>query len=107
MADNNQPNTKPPAVPAKTSGVVRVDLYNPTPARRIVYDGIENSQKPITLDPGETKRNVEISDKLAKELKGRTRPRGKEKADLLVYEAGKAPDPSKPDVDDEDDEDEE
>lgn len=107
----NEPQTKPvqpPASDIKKSDRVRVDLVNPTPARRVIYDGITGSMRAITIEPGETKRNVEISELIAKELRSRTRSRGKEKSDLLVYSASQAPDPSKSvpesDEDDEDDE---
>jgi hypothetical protein len=66
---------------------VRVDLHNPTPATRTLYDGIEGSQRPIIVRPGETAVNVEISEATAKELRDRTSARGRERADLTVHAA--------------------
>lgn len=85
------PSTEPR--PARTDKRVRVDLHNPTPATRVIYDGIEGSQRVITVRPGETAKNVEISETIARELRGRTKKRGHEKADLTVHEAGSYRDP--------------
>lgn len=111
MADNSQ--TKPPVPPeapkvksGKSSKPIRVDLVNPTPGRRVIDNGIEGTAvRMITIESGETKRNVEIAEWVAKELRSRTKGRGKERADLVVYEAGRAPDPSAPADDADEDED--
>ena len=39
-------------------------IYNPTQARRVIYDGSEN-QKEIVIDPGEVKRDVSLADHIA------------------------------------------
>ena len=82
----------------------RFDLVNPTRARRIIHDGL-TPMKSVTIEPGETKRDVELHPDIAKELKQRTRPRGKENSDLHVYAAGQAPDPTKAVEADEDEDD--
>jgi len=48
---------------------VKVKLVNPTRARRVVHDGIEGSQKAITIEPdGGSVDDVEISKALHDEL---------------------------------------
>jgi hypothetical protein len=90
---------------ADTKDTQTVDLHNPTRARRIIHDGINEkgkAQKSITVEPGETKRNVVLHKDIIKELKDRTRPRGKDKADLIVLSPGAKP-PGQDGVSDEDD----
>lgn len=94
MAD---PAVKPPEThkPAAAVKPGRYDLVNPTRARRVIHDGIAGIQRAITVEPGAILRDVEMHPDVAKELKARTRVRGKENSDLHVYLAGQAPDPSK------------
>jgi hypothetical protein len=74
----------------KKTSTVTCDLYNPTPARRVIYDGItiegasghQSYQKSITVEPGETKRGVTISRLIAEEL--RDRNRAKRDSDLVI-----------------------
>lgn len=62
------------------------DITNPTKARRVIYDGIpsgENKkQKTITIDPGETKKDVALSERIVEEL--RARNKAVEDSDLIV-----------------------
>jgi hypothetical protein len=61
-------NSPPPTVSDTT--VVTCDLYNPTTARRVIFDGTKE-MKAITIEPGETKRNAKITKAIAEELKAR------------------------------------
>lgn len=70
-----------------------VDLHNPTPAARIIHDGIDGSHKPIVIKSGETVRDVTISKMIADELRARVKPRGRERSDLLVMKPGTTPPP--------------
>lgn len=73
---NAQQSTK--TAPSKT---ITCNLYNPTKARRVIYDGIEGG-KMITIESKETKRGVTISRAIAEEL--RDRNRAKKDSDLQV-----------------------
>lgn len=97
-ADQAKPLFKPDVGTARV-GAKRVDLHNPTPARRVIHDGIENSQRQITVESGATVKNVELSDATIKMLRDRTKKRGTEKADLIVYPAGQAPNDDGTDAD--------
>ncbi len=46
------------------------DLVNPSRARRIIYDGIENLTK-IVIEPGGKVENVRLAEAIAKELMAR------------------------------------
>lgn len=103
MAADTQ--TKEPEIKDAGGKSVRplaVDLHNPTPGRRVISTGLATGERHLTLESGETRRNVNIAEWVAKELRARTRGRGNESADLLVYKAGEAPDPQK-DGDEDDD----
>jgi hypothetical protein len=103
MANETKPNEiKPPPAAAPANKTGRYDLVNPTRARRVINDGIAGSYQSYTIESGETKRNVELAEWVVKELRSRTKGRGKDKADLIVYAAGQAPDPNKVDDADED-----
>lgn len=99
----------PNAHSAQKTGTQKVDLYNPTPARRVIFDGINvdgQPQKSITIHSGETKRGVTLSDFMVKEIKDRTKGVGKDKADLVILAPGSAaPKPAEESTsgDDEDD----
>lgn len=80
-----------------------VDLHNPTRARRVISTGLATGERHITLESGETRRNVAVAEWVAKELRSRTRGRGNENADLHVYKAGEAPDPQNESKDDDGD----
>lgn len=98
---SNDKHTNKNATEAKTAPkVITCNLYNPTRARRVIYDGIEGSDKQITIAPGETKRGVTISRTIAEEL--RDRNRAKKDSDLQVRpqtteveETTKSPEPEK------------
>lgn len=97
---NQQQQQKPPEPPVErqrgprvnSTKPVRVDLVNTLRCTRIIHSGLEPST-PISLAPGEIKRNVEIAEYVARELRhnGRGKYAGTE---LTVYEAGKAPAPA-------------
>jgi hypothetical protein len=64
------------------------DIVNPLPARRVLYDGIENTEQ-IVLEPGEKKVGVRLADQTFEELRRRNK-------DLKIAK-GKQPDePDKP-----------
>lgn len=63
------------------SDTVTCDLFNPTRARRIIYDGIPGSMKQIVVASQTTKR-VTISRAIAEEL--RDRNRAKKNSDLVI-----------------------
>ncbi len=44
---------------------MRYDIFNPTTAPRVIYDGIDGQQRKITVLPNETKREVELADHIA------------------------------------------
>jgi hypothetical protein len=44
---------------------MRYDIFNPTKAGRVIYDGIVGKQRKITVLPGETKLDVELADHIA------------------------------------------
>jgi len=44
------------------------DLHNPTPAARVIYDGITNSKK-IRVLPGETVKDVVLADHVVEKLR--------------------------------------
>lgn len=79
-------DTKPLAQDKKpASKTITCNLHNPTRARRIIYDGITDEfgrQKSITVEVGETKKNVTISREIAEEL--RDRNRAKKDSDLRI-----------------------
>jgi hypothetical protein len=52
---------------------LRYDIHNPTPARRVIHDGIEGSQRPITIEAGGDRKNVALSDAVAKDLMARAK----------------------------------
>lgn len=74
----------------KKTETITCNLRNPTPARRIIHDGITvdsangtgGVQRQITVDPGATARGVTISKLIADEL--RERNRVKRDSDLVV-----------------------
>lgn len=110
MAQNNQtqtPSTEAPKPPVASSRskMARVDLVNVTRATRFIDAGDEAHTR-IGLEPGEVKRDVEVAEWVARELRSRTKG-NRTNADLHVYPAGKAPDPSVKADEDEDDEDDE
>lgn len=43
-------------------------IYNPTPARRVIFDGLENSKKRLEINPGQTIDSVELSGAVASRL---------------------------------------
>jgi hypothetical protein len=65
----------------------KYDIHNPTQARRVIYDGIKGSMKQITIEAGETKLNVEVSEVIEKEMAERTKNDGERKSDLLFRPA--------------------
>ena len=73
----------------KTQDVLRCNLYNPTPGRRVIFDGIEKSMKAITIDSGDTKYNVTLSKAIAEELRDRNRV--KKDSDLVIGPASDPP----------------
>lgn len=46
------------------------DIYNPTPSRRVIYDGIEN-KKAIEIMPGQIVKNIELADHVVEKLRGK------------------------------------
>ena len=68
---------------------MRYDIHNPTPAARVIYDGIpkdkEGSPQGVYHIPAGGKRSgVELSDSVADELIQRTKGEGKHEADLRL-----------------------
>jgi hypothetical protein len=58
--------------------IVTVDLYNPTRARRVIFDGIpplgpHGVMHSITVEVGETKKAVRITRQIEQELRDRNR----------------------------------
>jgi hypothetical protein len=80
-ATETKANTPAPAAEKKPD-TVTCDLYNPTRARRIIYDGILGSMKQIVVASQDTKRGVTISRAIAEEL--RDRNRAKKNSDLVI-----------------------
>ena len=78
---------------AVSSETVTVDIKNPTRARRVIYDGINverahghgPAQKQITVEPGETKKNVTVHRSVVEEM--RARNRAKKDSDLIITPA--------------------
>ena len=66
----------------KSDDTITCNIKNSLPGARVIYDGIEGSQKQIHVAPGETKRNVTIHKSVADEL--RARNRAKRGSDLEV-----------------------
>lgn len=52
---------------------MRYTIFNPTPAVRVIHDGIEGSQRQTAIGPGQTRTGIELSDAVARELARRTR----------------------------------
>jgi hypothetical protein len=73
--------SKTPATEPSKS-IITCDLHNPTPGRRIIFDGIEGSQKSIVVEAGDTKRGVTLHRSIAEEL--RDRNRAKKGSDLVI-----------------------
>lgn len=73
MNDKTKTETTTKIADIAAKGTVVCDLYNPTRARRIIFDGIDGIMKPISVEAGETKRNVTISRHIAEELRDRNR----------------------------------
>jgi len=53
--------------------MILCDIHNPTGSRRTFYDGL-NSNKPISVDPGETKTGVKLAEHVVSLLKRAIRP---------------------------------
>jgi len=62
--------------------IVTVDIFNPTRARRVIYDGIGENPKPIVIEVGETKKNVKVTRLIEQEL--RERNKIKKDSDLVL-----------------------
>jgi hypothetical protein len=69
---------------------MKYDIHNPTPAARVIYDGISKNGKPdgaqtaYHFPSGATRKGIELSDVVAEELKKRTAGRDDAKADLIL-----------------------
>src|SRR5579859_5122333 len=69
---------------------MKYDIYNPTPAARVIYDGIPKDGKPggpqgqYHFPPGSRRDGVELSDDIAADLISRTKGEGKHDADLRL-----------------------
>jgi hypothetical protein len=78
--------------------MARHDIHNPTKARRVIHDGIERSQKQISIEAGATKHGVELDDAVVKQLNDRVAKdtaAGLENTELVVKPAsGKTAAPS-------------
>lgn len=93
MADPDT-HTKPPASPtpptekpARGNKSMTVDLVNNLRCARFINTGLGPDH--VSIQPGETKRNVELSEAIIRELKSRANsPQG----EVKVYRAGQAPD---------------
>jgi len=70
---------------------IQCNIHNPNRGRRVIYDGIEGSQKSIVIEGGETKYNVTLSKRIAEEL--RDRNRAKPNSDLVVGPPTEPPPP--------------
>jgi len=103
MAEDKKPPEVPTARGGRSTKIVRVDLVNDTKAQQTIDSGDEMHTR-ISLEPGETKRSVEVAEWVAQELRKRSRGNPHQSHQLRVYEAGKAPAP-KSDSSDEDGED--
>jgi hypothetical protein len=53
--------------------MILCDIHNPTPSRRTFYDGL-NSNKPISIDSGETRVGVKLAEHVVSILKRAIRP---------------------------------
>lgn len=83
--------------PVKKPVHLSYDIRNPTPARRVIFDGIEGSMKAITVEGrGGEKKNVTLHADIVKELKQRNRT--KENSDLIVTLCDPAATPAKEEV---------
>lgn len=80
MANENQnSNAQQPRKPVHLS----YDIKNPTRARRVIYDGIPETMKCITVEPnGGEKKRVTLHADIVKELKQRNKD--KPDSDLIV-----------------------
>jgi hypothetical protein len=58
------------------------DIKNPTTGVRVIYDGIPESMKAITVAPGAEKKNVKLSDAVVSELAERNK--AKPDSDLIA-----------------------
>lgn len=76
MADNPATNKV-----INPDDIVIVDLFNPTRARRIIFDGIGKMPKSIVVESGATKQNVRIHRMIETELVERNRV--KKDSDLI------------------------
>jgi hypothetical protein len=99
MADekNQNPNVRTVDTTTKPNDPkrdhVKVKFKNPTPARRIIHDGINveghqgqgATQKAITIEPGETSGVVTVHKNIVEEL--RMRNRAKAGSDLIPMSA--------------------
>lgn len=52
----------------RSDGVVRVDITNPTSARRVVNVGIKLMPH-VTIEPGETKSDIDVARWVAEDLR--------------------------------------
>ena len=67
-------NTAPVADDVKeVSNIIQCNIHNPNRGRRVIYDGIEGSQRPIVIDGFDTKYKVTIARWVAEELRDRNR----------------------------------
>ena len=53
--------------------MILCDIHNPTGSRRTFFDGL-NSNKPISIDSGETKTGVKLAEHVVALLKRAVRP---------------------------------
>ena len=63
---------------------MKYTIHNPTKSVRVIHDGIEGSQRQYTLQPGETRTGIALSDTFARELRERTRKPENRDADLRL-----------------------
>ena len=54
------------------------DIYNPTKARRVIWNGIDNKQK-IVIDPGQIAEDVELADHVVKSIRDTAAKAGADK----------------------------
>jgi len=68
---------------------MKYDIHNPTPAARVIYDGIpkngvDGPQGVYHFPAGASRTGIELSDSIADELIQRTKGDGKHDADLRL-----------------------
>ncbi len=65
---------------------MKYDIHNPTPAARVIYDGIITGthQREYFIPAGETRSGVELAKDIAEELIRRTQGVGRQDADLRL-----------------------